>query len=162
MSEYDAVIVGGGISGALVAKRLAAEGKRVLILEAGADDGDKPETYRAYHTAYQLNPIKVPNSPYAQNPSAPSPTVLDIGPIAPGAPDHAGYFVQKGPLPFRSDYLRALGGTSLHWLGTCLRMQPRDFRTASEFGHGVDWPLSYDDIALSSHSACSYHGAISS
>jgi len=147
MSEYDAVIVGGGISGALVAKRLAAEGKRVLILEAGADDGDKPETYRAYHTAYQLNPVKVPNSPYAQNPSAPSPTVLDIGPISPGAPDQAGYFVQKGPLPFRSDYLRALGGTSLHWLGTCLRMQPRDFRTASEFGHGVDWPLSYDDLA---------------
>lgn len=144
---YDAVIVGGGMSGALIAKRLTAEGRRVLILEAGADGGAEPSTYRAYHTTYQLNPIKVPNSPYPQNPSAPSPTVLDIGPIAPGAPDTAGYFVQKGPHPFRSDYLRALGGTTLHWLGTCLRMQPSDFRTATEFGRGDDWPLSYDDLA---------------
>ena len=35
--------------------------------------------------------------------------------------------MQQGPLPFQSDFTRALGGTSLHWLGTCLRMLPNDF-----------------------------------
>ncbi|QIE56308.1 GMC family oxidoreductase [Pikeienuella piscinae] len=149
MSEmhYDAVIVGAGISGALIAKQLAAKGRNVLILEAGADGGAEASTYRSYVDAYHLTEVKVPNSPYPANPSAPSPSVLDVGPIAPGRPDTAGYFVQNGPNPFRSNYTRVTGGTMMHWLGTCLRMQPNDFRTRSAYGQGVDWPLSYDDLA---------------
>ncbi|MEX2518359.1 MAG: GMC family oxidoreductase [Paracoccaceae bacterium] len=145
--HYDAVIVGAGISGALIAKHLAAEGRSVLILEAGADQGDTAATYRDYLTTYQLAGAKTPNAPYPQNPSAPSPSVMDVGPIEPGRPDTAGYFVQNGPNPFRSNYTRVMGGTMMHWLGTCLRMQPNDFRTRSAFDRGVDWPISYDDLA---------------
>src|SRR5208337_3381707 len=73
--------------------------------------------------------------------------VGDIRQIAPGsAVDTGGYLVQKGPLPFQSDFTRALGGTTLHWLGTCLRMLPNDFKLRSTYGHGVDWPLDYEDL----------------
>ncbi len=146
-THYDAVVVGAGISGALVAKQLAARGHHVLILEAGADRGEDAATYRSYHTNFQLTELKTPNSPYPPNPSAPSPSVLDITSIAAGKPDSNGYFVQRGPNPFGSNYTRVVGGTTMHWLGTCLRMQPVDFRIHSEFGRGVDWPLGYDDLA---------------
>ena len=36
MDEFDALIVGSGISGVLIAKRLGQANKRVLILEATA------------------------------------------------------------------------------------------------------------------------------
>ena len=63
-----------------------------------------------------------------------------------GGPDTSGYFVQNGPLPFGSDYVRTQGGTTLHWPGTRLRMLPNDFRLHSEYGQAKDWPISYDDL----------------
>jgi choline dehydrogenase-like flavoprotein len=73
--------------------------------------------------------------------------VLDIGKLTPGGPPgDDGYFVQHGPLPFSSDYLRATAGTTMHWLGTCLRMLPHDFELAKRYGVGHDWPLGYEDL----------------
>jgi choline dehydrogenase-like flavoprotein len=151
---YDVVIVGGGIAGATVAKVLAAHGgRRILILEAGRATGMSADKYRSHVEADLASPTKVPNAPYAFNPNAPQADVLDIrqiepppqGGVAPSTePDTSGYLVQTGPLPFQSDYTRALGGTTLHWLGTCLRMLPNDFKLRTLYGHGVDWPFGYD------------------
>lgn len=143
---YDVVIVGAGITGGILAKELLAKGRRVLILEAGADHGDDWRTYRAYLDQFYLTLAKTPNSPYPDLPTAPSPSVLDITSVHGTAPDANGYFVQRGPIPFGSNYLRAFGGTTLHWLGTSLRMLPADFEIASRFGQGVDWPISYQDL----------------
>lgn len=139
--EYDVVIVGAGVAGAMVAKRVT-EGteKRVLILEAGKGSGMTPEGYRSYVDHYYSSNAKVPNSPYPDNKNAPSANVLHLS-------DHdKSYLVQKGPFPFLSDYERARGGTTLHWLGTCLRMLPNDFQMQSKYGVAVDWPISYDEL----------------
>ena len=146
-ARYDAVIVGGGIAGALVAERLLAAGMTVALLEAGAEtSGESGEGWEAYLAHYHANPLKTPNSPYPENRAAPSPSVLDTAKIG-AEPSTKGYFVQRGPNPFGSNYLRALGGTTLHWLGTCLRMTPADFEMATRYGRGVDWPISYADLA---------------
>ena len=133
--EYDVVIVGAGVTGAIVAKTLAEKGgdkvQRILILEAGKDTGATAEGYRSYVKHYYEQSAKVPNSPYPTNNNAPSANVLDIKKIPP-SPETHGYLVQYGPLPFLSDYERAQGGTTLHWLGTCLRMLPNDFRMNSQ------------------------------
>jgi choline dehydrogenase-like flavoprotein len=47
---------------------------------------------------------------------------------------------------FRSTYQRQVGGTTWHWLGTALRHLPNDFRLASTYGVGVDWPIGYDEL----------------
>ena len=47
-AHYDAVIVGGGVMGALVARVLSQAGKSVLILEAGIEGAMDPEVYRQY------------------------------------------------------------------------------------------------------------------
>ena len=142
MSDYDCVIAGAGPAGALVAARLGAAGRRVLVLEAGPAAGRTWADYQGNVERYQAAAIKVPNAPYAAGAGAPFPSVLDIAKLAPGGPPgDTGYFVQEGPLPFGSDYLRSAGGTSMHWLGTCLRMVPADFELASRYGVGHDWPL---------------------
>lgn len=144
---FDVVIVGGGVAGAIVAKELCRDRKRVLMLEAGTGDLEW-SSYESYLNTFYQAPIKVPNSPYPKNPFAAEPSVLDIETSDdPAKPyETTGYFKQTGPLPFSSDYLRRLGGTTLHWLGTCLRMLPDDFNTRSRYGVGLDWPLDYDDL----------------
>lgn len=158
--DYDLVIVGGGIAAATVAKTVIekaaaqrpARHPRILILEAGRATAMSADKYDTYVQEYQRALAKVPNAPYPANSFAPQPDVLDISrPVmnpdgTTKIPSDSGYFVQMGPLPFGSDYARSLGGTTLHWLGTCLRMLPNDFAMQSTYGRGVDWPLSYDDL----------------
>ena len=155
MSEtiYDVVIVGAGVAGAILAKTLTRAGKSVLILEAGEGSGtldlDGPaaqKVYQGYLDTYYKASAKVPNAPYPNLPVAPSPDVLDIATINGTTPATNGYFVQAGPMPFGSDYARTSGGTTLHWLGTTLRMLPNDFRMKSEYGVAMDWPISYQDL----------------
>ncbi|MFO0606631.1 MAG: GMC family oxidoreductase [Polyangiales bacterium] len=137
---HDVVVVGAGVAGALTADVLARAGLRVLILDAGTGDELRPEGWRDAVTRMHGALMKVPNAPFAKNRAVPSP---DLAEVFLGL---EGYFAQRGPLPFASDYLRATGGTTLHWLGSCPRMLPSDFAMRSRFGVGVDWPLAYDDL----------------
>jgi choline dehydrogenase-like flavoprotein len=127
----DVVIVGSGVAGVLAGARLATSGVKVLILEAG------PRVERGQALdQFQRALIKVPESPYPD------------APYAPHSYSHLpeSYYVQDGPDLFGSTYLRQVGGTTWHWLGTCLRFIPDDFRLRSRFGVGVDWPIGYDDL----------------
>ncbi len=126
--HYDVVIVGAGIAGALIAKRLADKGNHVLILEAGRSTSVTPDGYQSYVENFYTALGKSPNSPYPENPNAPT-SLTEIG-----------------PLPFGSNYVRAKGGTTMHFLGISLRMCPNDFRMKSLYGVGVDWPIGYDDL----------------
>jgi choline dehydrogenase-like flavoprotein len=127
----DIVIVGSGVAGSITATRLARAGLKVVILEAG------PRVQRnAAMAQYRNALIKIPECPYPDAPYAQHP-VSDN-------PDH--YYLQDGPDKFASPYLRLVGGTTWHWLGTTLRFVPDDFRLRSKFGVGVDWPISYDDL----------------
>jgi choline dehydrogenase-like flavoprotein len=150
--EYDVVIVGSGIAGAVVAKTLTQAGKSVLLLEAGLQAGIafEPEAayqnYQYYLETFYKASAKVPNSPYPNIEDAQSPNVLDIAPIVNGVPSAQGYLVQAGPLPFASDCYRGAGGTTLHWLGSTPRMLPNDFKIKTLYGKAVDWPISYDEL----------------
>jgi choline dehydrogenase-like flavoprotein len=140
--NYDAVIVGGGISGALIAQALSAAGRSVLILEAGIEGAMNPDTYRQYlQTLYTEGGARgMPNGPYPWNGAAPSPGI-------PSAPNGDTYYVYNpNTMHFMSDYLRMLGGTTLHWQGTSLRLVPNDFRMQSVYGQAEDWPITYDDL----------------
>jgi choline dehydrogenase-like flavoprotein len=142
---YDVVIVGGGLSGSIIASELVRQKIHVLMLEAGGDEATTLTGYRRFVQNFYAAEAKITNSPYPDSPFARHPDVLDkllFG--TPGAEAH--YMVQRGRQPFRSSYARALGGTMLHWLGSCFRLLPNDFRTNTEYGHGRDWPLSYTDL----------------
>ena len=125
------VIVGAGVAGMLVAYRLAQAGVQVVVLEAGPPV-NRAEALATYRTAV----VKVPEAPYPDTLYAPRPTVADL----------EGYYVQEGPTFFKSTYVRRVGGTTWHWLGTSLRHLPADFQLQSRYGIAVDWPLTYEQL----------------
>jgi glucose dehydrogenase len=129
--EADVIIVGSGISGALLAARLAGAGVKVAILEAGARVDRAQATQRFWDA-----PIKGPECPYPPSPQADHPISND--------PDH--WYRQVGPDKFKSTYVKVVGGTTWHWLGTCLRLVPNDLRLSTACGRGVDWPIAYADL----------------
>ncbi len=63
--EADVIIVGSGISGALLAAKLAKAGVKVAILEAGAKVDRAAATQRFWDA-----PIRVPECPYPPGPEA--------------------------------------------------------------------------------------------
>ncbi|MGJ0507762.1 MAG: GMC family oxidoreductase [Methylocystis sp.] len=127
----DVLIIGSGVAGALLACELAGKGASVVIMEAGPRV-DRAEAVRRFHTAYP----KTPESAYPQSSFTPHPKTES---------PH-GFYAQKGSDAFNSTYLRQVGGTTWHWLGTAVRLIPDDFRMKSLFGLATDWPLSYDDL----------------
>ena len=159
--NYDVVIVGAGVSGALIAKQLGKAGKKVLILEAGLNG---QENHAEVMERFYMAQAKVPEAPYTppivnadpttgiQSPSNPSqqaagrPTTLTLGEASWQDPNQS-YLDQKGPLAFSSTYERMGGGTMRHWLGTSLRFVPNDFKTYSTYGVEEDWPITYDDLS---------------
>ncbi|MBB4893597.1 choline dehydrogenase-like flavoprotein [Streptomyces olivoverticillatus] len=144
--RHDVIVVGAGMAGSLVAGQLAEQGWRVLVLEAGTRTLDTWPGHLDALDTYYAAPAKVPNAPYRPNAAAPSPSVLDLEGLPAGGYRANGYFVQNGALPYASDYLRAAGGTALHWMGLALRMHPDDFAVRSTYGYGRDWPLDYGDL----------------
>jgi choline dehydrogenase-like flavoprotein len=144
---YDAVIVGAGVSGAIIANELSRAGKRVLILEAGPGDDITLRGYEEYLTRFYSSVSKHNQSPYPQNPQAPIPTSIDARKIPPGETDGSSYLVQRGPFSTDTTYTRVFGGTTMHWEGKTPRMLPEDFEMRTRFGEGEDWPISYDDLA---------------
>jgi choline dehydrogenase-like flavoprotein len=127
----DVLVIGSGVAGALIACRAARKGAKVIILEAGPEV-DRAASVRRFQNAYP----KTPESAYAQSAFAPHPETDK--PYA--------FYAQKGPHPFGSTYLRQVGGTTWHWLGSAIRLVPSDFKMRSLFGLAVDWPISYPDL----------------
>jgi choline dehydrogenase-like flavoprotein len=155
--SYDVVIVGAGVSGALIAKQLGLAGKKVLILESGAG---LPSNNNDFVQRFYQALAKVPEIPYTPdlfvppgssnlaNPSllnAARPSVLTLGSKSWKDPNQS-YMIQSGPLVFGSTYERIAGGTMRHWLGTSLRFVPNDFKMQSQYHQLVDWPIGYDDL----------------
>jgi choline dehydrogenase-like flavoprotein len=144
--HYDAVIVGAGISGAIVASELSRAGKRVLVLEAGFGDDLTLRGYQEYLERFYATAFKDNNAPYPVNPNASHPRGSDARKIRAGQPEASGHLVQTGPFSTDTTYTRVLGGTTLHWEGKTLRMLPEDFEMRSRFDQGRDWPISYEDL----------------
>ena len=138
-SRYDVVIVGAGVNGALIAKRLTRAGLRVLVLEAGPATAWSFDDYTAHLNHFFEASGKNPESAWPPAGNAPQPDTADMR-------SGDGYFVQLGPDKYGSSYTRLLGGSTLHWLGVCLRMLPEDFELRTRYGVGRDWPIGYADL----------------
>jgi choline dehydrogenase-like flavoprotein len=126
-TEYDLIVIGSGIAGAMVAYHVAKQNLNVLILEAGPrlDRGQLIETFHQSAKLGRMAPYpKLSHVPQAGQP---------------------GYLISKSH-PYGTLYIRAVGGTTWHWSGFSWRFVTKDFKLQSHYGVGRDWPIDYSDL----------------
>ncbi len=134
---YDAVVVGSGAGGAMSAWGLTKAGASVLILEAGRDYDPEEAPMLSFTRDAPLRGVGTPDKDFGYYDAT-----VDGGWDIPDEP----YTVAEGSefIWWRS---RMLGGRTNHWARNSFRMGPYDFKPYSRDGLGVDWPVSYDEIA---------------
>jgi choline dehydrogenase-like flavoprotein len=144
---YDAIVVGSGISGGWAAKELTQKGLRTLMLERGRPVehiADYPTTMSApwemtHRGRYPLattdaNPINSKTG-YAFNEFS--------GQFFASEKEHP--FQQIKPFDWTRGY--QVGGKSMLWARWVQRWAPFNFTDNLTDGHGVDWPIRYEDLA---------------
>ncbi len=145
-NEYDAIVVGSGISGGWAAKELTEKGLKVIMLERGrnvehgkdyinANKGPWEFPHRGGRTQQMIKDYPVLKRDYPLGE-----TNLD-------------FWVKDSECPYteikRFDWFRGyhVGGRSLTWGRQSYRWSDLDFEANSKDGYGVDWPIRYRDIA---------------
>lgn len=140
LREYDVIIVGSGAGGGMMGMLLSLNGVKVLMLEAGRNYDPVTET-PMFHTPEQA-PLRGKGTPdrFFGHYDA----TVGGGWQVPGEPygDKAG--TQEEFWWWRP---RMLGGRTNHWGRISLRFGDYDFKPRSRDGLGVDWPISYADLA---------------
>ena len=148
-TQFDAIVVGSGISGGWAAKELTEKGLSVLVLERG-----RPIQHGVDYLGEHQTPWEIP---YGGKPLRE--LYKKDYPIQSG--NHAfnettrhfwnndrenpySYNPQK---PFHWIRTDVLGGRSLVWGRQVYRWSDLDFEANKKDGHGIDWPIRYTDIA---------------
>ena len=141
--QYDAIVVGSGISGGWAAKELTEKGLKVLMLERGrniehikdyVNANKEAWDHRGGRTQQMIQDYPVLKRDYPLNE-----TNLDYWCVDKESP----YTETK-----RFDWFRGyhVGGRSLMWGRQSYRWSDLDFEANGKEGVGVDWPVRYKDI----------------
>ena len=145
-NTYDAIVVGSGISGGWAAKELCEKGLKVLMLERGgpyehikdyksASQDPWDFKYRGATTAQQKKDYPVIHRGWAANDRVMDAWVNEI---------ESPYTEIK---PFTWWRVYRMGGRSILWGRHSYRWSETDFEANAKDGHGIDWPIRYDDLA---------------
>lgn len=148
-NDFDAIVVGSGISGGWAAKELTEKGLKVALIERGENtihgkdylgEGKAPWDL-PYHGKIPEDTLNneyfIQQQNYALNQST----------------KH--FFVNDKENPYKTEpgkpfsWIRGyqLGGRSLLWYRQSYRWSEMDFSANKKDGYGVDWPIRYKDIA---------------
>lgn len=147
MTDFDAIIVGSGMSGGWVAKELAERGLKVAVIERGRDiepSEDYKDSVDPWDTQNldRITPedkkkYPVQSNVYAFNQNTKQFWVDD---------NENPYEVPEGQsFDWRRGYHK--GGKSIMWARQSYRLSEIDFSANKKDGTAVDWPVRYKDIA---------------
>lgn len=147
--EFDAIVVGSGITGGWAAKELTEKGLKVLMIERGPliehQTGYTKEVMPPWELPFlgQGDAALYKSDYYIQSQKR--------GFFHEWSQDH---FVNDRLNPYHFDGQRPfhwfrgyqLGGRSLTWGRQCYRWSDLDFGANGQDGHGIDWPIRYADL----------------
>ncbi len=144
--NFDAIVVGSGISGGWAAKELAEKGLKVVMLERGRNIEHVKDYVNANKERWE----------YPHRGSA-TQQMKDDYPVLrrdyPLNEETKGMWANEKENPYtedkRFDWYRGyhVGGRSLLWGRQSYRWNKWDFEANGKEGIAVDWPIRYDDLA---------------
>jgi choline dehydrogenase-like flavoprotein len=136
---YDTVVVGSGACGGWAAMALSQAGMKVLLLEAGSAIEQNKEFHHSF--LYEM-PFRGQGRPGLLRRYS-------------GSERNYRIMIDRSENPYttapdtvyRWGRSRCLGGRSLHWARASDRMADYEFKAASRDGYGLDWDISYAQLA---------------
>ena len=146
-NEFDAIVVGTGISGGWAAKELCESGLKTLVLERG-----RMFRHIEDYTTANLDNWDLPFGDVITNKIRDrQPKQSRTGYVNREASKHL--FVDDLDHPYNEDkpfdWIRGyhVGGRSITWGRQSHRLTPFDFEGNAKEGIAVDWPIRYKDLA---------------
>jgi choline dehydrogenase-like flavoprotein len=146
--DFDAIVIGSGMTGGWVAKELCDRGFKTLIIERG-----RQVEHRADYLDF-APPWEVPNRGLVpEDEKAEHYPIQSNNYAFNSATKH--WFVRDSEHPYTTPSGRPylwvrgyhLGGRSITWGRLSYRMSDFDFNANKLDGHGVDWPIRYADLS---------------
>ena len=147
--QFDAIVVGSGITGGWAAKELTEAGLKVLMIERGREIRHQQDYATEMKAPWEMPwrgagdaelyareyPVQMLNRHFTEYTE--------------------GHFVNDAQNPYAKaagtdfNWFRSyqLGGRSLTWGRQCYRWSDYDFGANQRDGHGTDWPIRYADLA---------------
>jgi choline dehydrogenase-like flavoprotein len=146
--DFDAIVVGSGISGGWVAKELCERGLKTLVIERG-----RHVEHRKDYLDF-VTPWEVPNRGLVPQEEAAEHYPVQSQCYAFNAATKQ-WWVKDSEHPYSTpagrpyQWLRGyhLGGRSITWGRQTYRMSDLDFAANRRDGHGIDWPIRYADVS---------------
>lgn len=145
-TDYDAIVVGSGISGGWAAKELTERGLRVLLLERGRN---------IEHVKDYVNATKAPWQ-YPHRGGRTQDMIKHYPVLSRDYPlneKNLDYWASDEESPYtevkRFDWYRGyhVGGRSLMWGRCSFRFSDIDYEANLKEGIAIDWPIRYADMA---------------
>ena len=147
-TQYDAIVVGSGITGGWAAKELTEKGLKTLVLEAGRSinpEEDYVEHVPVWRMRYRglMDRHRVED----QQPIQRKCNALDEWSGKFFVNDKENPYTTPSDKPFLWIRGRHVGGRSIMWGRQSYRWSNLDFEANSREGVAIDWPIRYKDIA---------------
>jgi choline dehydrogenase-like flavoprotein len=146
--DFDAIVVGSGISGGWVAKELCERGLKTLLIERGRHVNHRAD-YQDFATPWEVpNRGQVPQDEVAEHYAIQSQCyAFNSASKQWWVRDSEHPYLTPADRPY--NWIRGyhLGGRSLTWGRQTYRMSDIDFNANKIDGNGIDWPIRYSDIS---------------
>ena len=126
----DYCIAGAGPAGSVLATKLAATGKRIVLLDQG------PRYSEAERSAMLRRGLETLNDYADYNDDASAATVTP----------HSSSAAERQVVDWVAQRLFGIGGTALHFEAIMARPLVGDLKVKSLYGFGRDWPIAYEEI----------------
>ncbi len=145
-NSYDAIVVGSGMTGGFAAKELTEKGLNVLMIERGREIKHGQDYDTAMKEPWEFDhrgkvPVHSAEELWANKRFSGLANEETNGFFT---NDKDNPYIEKRPF----DWIRAYhaGGKSMHWGRQSYRWNKQDFEANAKDGHGVDWPIRYEDL----------------
>ena len=144
--DFDAIVIGSGVTGGWAAKELTENGLKTLLLDRGRMVEHRKDYPTEGRTSFNM-PYRGQVLPGVHERDHFEKIGINAYDVHFYNNDRLNPYVNDPDRPFMWIRADIFGGKSVLWGRHCYRWSDLDFEANRRDGHGIDWPVRYRDIA---------------